>query len=144
MASRAVIYARALTAEEVAERLDRLRLHCQGRYELLADFSDVGPCGFGRMSGWRRMLRHLTTMSEPVVVVVDRIEDFPVSLMELHSLVARCRIETVSGMELDGLARLLQLAQEVDRAHRREKVRFSLRVARMIKRVGRPRKEKRR
>lgn len=141
MRPKAVIYARGLVPEETTERLKKARAYAEPHYEIAGEFFDTGPCGFGRMSGWRRLLS--AVRAEHYVVVVNDLAEFPVSLPMLKRLLDNSDIVTQEG-KLDGLRDFIFLAEKIERIHQKERVRFSLRVAREIKRIGRPPKETRR
>lgn len=140
---KSIVYARGVTPDETANRLQASRSFAEAKkFEVVAEMTDTGPCGFGRMSGFRRLLKMLKD-NGGMTVVVGSLAEFPVPLHQMSKLFAHGEIICID-RAIDGLADFLALAEEIDRAHRKERVRFSLRIAREIKRLGRPRKERRR
>lgn len=137
---KALVYARTLAPNDLADSVDVLSREARARgYEVIGEYCDVGPPGFGRMSGWRRLVRSVRD-GVGEVVFVRSLKDFPVPLTGLLSIAEKADIVSIEDGDLDGLSRFLSLAHEVEAHHRRERVRFSVWVARGIKAVGRPRK----
>lgn len=140
----AVAYIRGLSPSDLAQIRECLHREASRRgLEIVSEYVDIGPVGFGRMSGWRRLKRELAARRERALrttLLVRKLSDLPVPLTGLREIVESATILTVEGGDLDGLARFLALAHEIEREHHRERIRFSIHVARQFKAVGRPRR----
>jgi hypothetical protein len=135
---KAVLYVRGLTPGDLVRLCEDARRRAQDLgFDIVAEYTDIGPAGFGRMSGFRKLKRDLARSEERVVVLVPRWSTLPCGPEHLDGLIERAEWRALE----EGHVALDDIIREVvmwKREHHRERVRFAVFVARGLKAIGRP------
>jgi|GEM_PF-4320413 len=139
---KAILYIRALTQDELESAREEALQHARAfGFTVVSEYADVGPAGFGRMSGFRRLCRYLARAEERPIVLVPRWSTIPVGPEHLGAIIERAEWRALENGDA-GLASIVRSVVRWKREHCRERVRFAVRVARALKHVGRPKKTK--